>query len=358
MTVEQVRSEGAATAFEMFFEHSVDALLYGSPGGRILHANPAACEMFRASEEDLIGVGRAGVCDERHPAWQAMLEQRRRSGRARAVVPMSRLDGTSFLADVTSAVYLSPEGEERTCVIVRDVTEQVRHERNRDTYNDVVQALSGGADLETVLAVVARQARMVFDATDTAVVAAAEPPDDVVVAAAEGPAVSALLGRRFPPGSVVRRAMDAREPLLVDSASDVAPFEEGRELRLGPAMVVPIVSGEEVFGVLFIGAAVGSRGGYGSEDLVGAATFAQRAGLAIAVGEARARSERDQRLRAEQLQTALDSRIVIEQAKGVISALRSISPQEAFQRLRAYARGHNEDIHATARAVIDRTLLP
>jgi PAS domain S-box-containing protein len=358
MTIGQARSEAAATAFEMFFEHSVDALFYGTPEGRTLHANPAACEMFRASEEDLIAVGRAGICDAGHPAWRAMLEQRRQSGRAKAVVPMSRLDGTAFLADVTSALYLSPEGEERTCVIVRDVTEQVRQERNRDAYNDVVQALLGGADLETVLAVVARHARIIFDATDTTIMAAAEPPDDVVVAAADGPAVSELLGRRYPPGSVARRVMEVREPLLVDNASDMAPFEDGRELRLGPAMVAPIVSGEEVFGVLFIGAAIGSRGGYGPEDLAGAATFAQRAGLAIAIGEARARSERDQRLRAEQLQTALDSRIIIEQAKGVISALRSITPEAAFQRLRAYARGHNQDIHATALAVINRTLLP
>jgi hypothetical protein len=38
--------------------------------------------------------------------------------------------------------------------------------------------------------------------------------------------------------------------------------------------------------------------------------------------------------RTIQLQTALDSRVVIEQAKGIIAARESISPEQAFQQIR------------------------
>lgn len=58
---------------------------------------------------------------------------------------------------------------------------------------------------------------------------------------------------------------------------------------------------------------------------------------------------------AAQLQSALDSRIVIEQAKGMISAQTGRSVDEAFTLLRSYARAHNERIADVARRVLDRS---
>lgn len=60
------------------------------------------------------------------------------------------------------------------------------------------------------------------------------------------------------------------------------------------------------------------------------------------------RTERDQ------LRQALDSRIVLEQAKGVIMAVRHCSPDEAFERLRHWSRSSNRRIHDVAREVIRR----
>jgi GAF domain-containing protein len=60
--------------------------------------------------------------------------------------------------------------------------------------------------------------------------------------------------------------------------------------------------------------------------------------------------------RAAQLQHALDSRVVIEQAKGIVAERHQIDPATAFHRLRVHARGHQARIHDVARAVVEGRL--
>lgn len=56
--------------------------------------------------------------------------------------------------------------------------------------------------------------------------------------------------------------------------------------------------------------------------------------------------------RTAQLHVALDSRIAIEQAKGVLAERLHISPQEAFELLRRTARSRREPLHALAEAIV------
>ncbi len=60
----------------------------------------------------------------------------------------------------------------------------------------------------------------------------------------------------------------------------------------------------------------------------------------------------------EQLREALDSRIVIEQAKGVLAAERRISVDEAFEVLRRHARRHSTSLRSVAEAVVSLGLRP
>jgi GAF domain-containing protein len=56
---------------------------------------------------------------------------------------------------------------------------------------------------------------------------------------------------------------------------------------------------------------------------------------------------------ATQLQTALDSRVVIEQAKGVLMASEKVDAQTAFERLRRQARNTSRPLPEVAREIID-----
>ncbi|MEE1762699.1 MULTISPECIES: GAF and ANTAR domain-containing protein [unclassified Streptomyces] len=55
----------------------------------------------------------------------------------------------------------------------------------------------------------------------------------------------------------------------------------------------------------------------------------------------------------EQLQTALNSRVLIEQAKGKLAERQGIDMEQAFTTLRSYARAHNRRLSDLARAFID-----
>jgi PAS domain S-box-containing protein len=70
----------------------------------------------------------------------------------------------------------------------------------------------------------------------------------------------------------------------------------------------------------------------------------------------RSRVERRHLELSEELQGALDSRVDIEQAKGFLAGRDGIGADEAFRRLRRYARDHNLAIREVSRQVVARKL--
>lgn len=71
-----------------------------------------------------------------------------------------------------------------------------------------------------------------------------------------------------------------------------------------------------------------------------------------AIGLVQARSRRRQEELAAQLQHALTSRVVIEQAKGIIAERLGVAVDEAFNGLRRYARSSNQRIADLAASVV------
>jgi AmiR/NasT family two-component response regulator len=73
------------------------------------------------------------------------------------------------------------------------------------------------------------------------------------------------------------------------------------------------------------------------------------------IGILQERAIREGEVVAGQLQTALNSRVVIEQAKGILAERLQTSPDEAFRLLRRYARNHNQALTELAGDVIRGT---
>ncbi|MFE0055297.1 ANTAR domain-containing protein [Streptomyces sp. NPDC059003] len=74
---------------------------------------------------------------------------------------------------------------------------------------------------------------------------------------------------------------------------------------------------------------------------------------AATIGILHQRLSQDQAERVGQLQTALNSRIIIEQAKGALGARLNIAPDTAFERLRTYARAHRTSLTRLCQHVIE-----
>jgi transcriptional regulator with GAF, ATPase, and Fis domain len=70
------------------------------------------------------------------------------------------------------------------------------------------------------------------------------------------------------------------------------------------------------------------------------------------VGLLQRRETTHARKQAKQLQEALDSRVLIEQAKGVLAGRLNITPDEAFQVIRREARNNNRKLHDLAREIV------
>jgi transcriptional regulator with GAF, ATPase, and Fis domain len=122
--------------------------------------------------------------------------------------------------------------------------------------------------------------------------------------------------------------------------------------RAGVASVhaVPMRLGDSIVGALNL---FGSRSGSLNEpDLRLAQALADVATVALVQDRAAA----DRKLVNEQLQKALDSRVVLEQAKGVLSYSGNLDMSAAYAALRQYARDHNIKLSELARALVSRAV--
>ncbi|SRR6266487_2798347 len=124
---------------------------------------------------------------------------------------------------------------------------------------------------------------------------------------------------------------------------------EARQIGFASVHALPMRLRTNVIGALNL---FGTRPGALAEDTI-------RLGQAMAdvatIGLLQARAIRDRQTLAEQLQTALNSRILIEQAKGVIAERRRIDMDQSFTLLRGTARTSNRRLSELARAVVDGT---
>lgn len=134
---------------------------------------------------------------------------------------------------------------------------------------------------------------------------------------------------------------DSRWPLFAPAARDAG---------FAAVYALPLRLRQQVIGAVNLFDA--TTGGLVAEDV----ELAQSLADVATIGILHERVVRRQDEVTGQLQTALNSRILIEQAKGVVAERLRISVDEAFTVLRRHARNTNSKLTDVAAAVIDRSL--
>ncbi len=95
-----------------------------------------------------------------------------------------------------------------------------------------------------------------------------------------------------------------------------------------------------------------SPGPLNEEDFAGAQAMADIA----TIGILQERAVRESTILAEQLQRALNSRVIIEQAKGVLAERLRVSLESAFNMMRTYSRNNNRRLHDVALAIVQNSI--
>ncbi|WP_432570764.1 GAF and ANTAR domain-containing protein [Kineococcus sp. SYSU DK005] len=109
----------------------------------------------------------------------------------------------------------------------------------------------------------------------------------------------------------------------------------------------PLAAGGRTFGA--VGVFLDREGGLDEVERAVVRALASLGAVGLTQLERVAAGQRVQ----EQLQRALDSRVVLEQAKGVLAERHGVPPEVAFERLRATARTGRRRLHDVAREVVE-----
>jgi GAF domain-containing protein len=136
------------------------------------------------------------------------------------------------------------------------------------------------------------------------------------------------------------------EPLSTASGRWPAFTAAARAAGFGTVSALPMWRHDEAVGGISV------LGGDGQRLGVTEIRLAQVIAEAAAVAVLQWRALRDSTETARQLQHALDSRVLIEQAKGALAARLDISPEAAFGLLRGFARRHGRLLAEVAGATV------
>jgi PAS domain S-box-containing protein len=137
-----------AQKYYFLIESSMDAILLTIKDGKILNANTAACEIFQMTREEIYSAERSGILDTTDPRLQQLLEERDRTGKAKGELTFLRKDGSRFPGEISSVVFMDADGQEKTSVTIRDISERRQAEKalkqSEKKYRQIVETSHEG----------------------------------------------------------------------------------------------------------------------------------------------------------------------------------------------------------------------
>jgi PAS domain S-box-containing protein len=139
--VEEIRRREAR--FRSLFESSFDAILLTSPDGSIFSANSAACKMFGMTEEEIKETAWKDIATMKNYE-SSTLEDPKSTGKKQAELFLKRKDESMFEAEITSSIFTDSDGILKTSMIIRDITERKKRERELRQFSTAITASADG----------------------------------------------------------------------------------------------------------------------------------------------------------------------------------------------------------------------
>jgi transcriptional regulator with GAF, ATPase, and Fis domain len=236
------------------------------------------------------------------------------------------------------------------------VTGQTRETQLVETFVTLADTLVVGFDTIDLLQLLVERCVDLFDATDAGIMLAnGEGQLEVIASTSERSRLIGLLQLGAGEGPCVEAYATGRAVSVSNVAqiSDRWPTFAERSVKSGYAAVdaVPLRLRDTALGSLNLFRE--APGALGAEDARAVQALADVATISIL----QERAVRQTDIARDQLQRALDSRVIIEQAKGIVSYKRDIDMDEAFKLIREYARTNRSRLSEVATAVVDRSLV-
>ena len=127
--------------YRALFENSMDAILLTQVDGAIVAANAQACQLFGYDSTQMLQLHRNDLVDLSDKRLPAALAERARNGRFAGVLTFVNSNQEKFPAEVLSQVFESASGKQMSCMILRDLTEQLQSQAQLERKSLLSEAL-------------------------------------------------------------------------------------------------------------------------------------------------------------------------------------------------------------------------
>jgi diguanylate cyclase (GGDEF)-like protein/PAS domain S-box-containing protein len=127
--------------YRALFENSMDAILLTELDGGIVAANAQACQLFGCDQTRLRQFGRNDLVDLSDPRLPAALAERASTGHFAGELTFIRPGQGKFSGEISSQVFQGADGRQLTCMVVRDLSEQLQTKAMMDRKSLLSEAL-------------------------------------------------------------------------------------------------------------------------------------------------------------------------------------------------------------------------
>lgn len=355
MTIDAERERYAA-----LFEFAPDGYVETDEHGKIVEANVAATRLLGVPARYLAGkLLHSFVAPDDRPMVRTRLAALTRQGEPDEVtVCIEPRDGPPRWAEIRAESHFDPVAKTtRVLWLIRDVSERMKLQHEIDALHVSVDLLSALSEVnrlvegeeDAVSAVLARLVDLAAGSTsaDAGVMLVG---DDGVVAvrAVAGPAAADICEEQIRRGGPATLTQS-------DGRARIVPVEDmGAWPELARLALRHSVRGLICQPIRLDGMVKGTFNLYVRGDVGGAARMAELLADNAAATIANAQVYSGARNLAAHLATALESRGVIEQAKGILIAMQRCTADEAFDILRRSSQRQNRKLRAIAQEIVDK----